>query len=192
MIVPPSRAATSVFALSFPGKFAPSPLMLLLETERQAAAMRLSGLLCSRYLAKCLICVSFMGLASCSGGSAALNPVRGKVRYQDAPAAGVLVTLYRAGVDDMKTQPSTGFTDENGVFEIVTGQEEGAPEGEYSVTMIWTQPVGGAGKKKSFTTKEETPTADKLKGKYSDRKNPALPKVTIKKGVNELDPFLLK
>jgi hypothetical protein len=154
--------------------------------------MRLSGPFCLRSLAKCLILMSFLGLASCSGGATSLYPVRGKVLYQDAPAAGVLVTLYRAGADDMKTQPSTGFTDENGVFEIVTGQEEGAPEGEYSVTMIWTQPAPGAPKKKTFTTKEDTQTVDKLKGRYADRKNPALPKVTIKKGVKELDPFLLK
>ena len=155
--------------------------------------MQLSCVCRMRYLAKSFVFVTALGLVSCSGGAAALNPVRGTVLYKDAPAGGVLVTLHLVGANEATSQPSTGYTNEDGTFDIVTGQDEGAPAGEYVVTMIWMQEVAGAKKKGPvISMREEIPRADKLKGKYSDQKKPVFSSVTVKKGVNELEPFRLQ
>jgi hypothetical protein len=122
-----------------------------------------------------------------------LNPVKGKVTYKDSPAGGVLVTLHPAGGDNPKIQPSTGYTTDDGTFEIQTGQEDGAPAGEYSATFVWMQEAPG--KKKQPTTmtmSSEVLQVDKLKGRYTDRKNPTFSHITIKKGPNELETFKLQ
>lgn len=155
--------------------------------------MHLPGVNCPRSLAKGLVLLVGLTMASCSGGKPSLNPVKGKVLYKDGPASGVGVTLQRVGASDVGSQPSTGQTDENGAFEIVTGQDDGAPEGEYIVTMIWMVDASGKPKKPgTISMSPDTVVADKLKGRYSDRKKPAFPNVTIKKGVNQLEPFRLQ
>jgi len=154
--------------------------------------MHLSGVMCPRSLAKRLLFLFALALASCSDGKPAMNPVHGRVFFKDAPASGVLVTLHLVGADEATSQPSTGYTDNDGNFEVATGQDDGAPAGEYIVTMIWMQEVPGAKKKGPGFQREESPKEDKLKGRYSDTKKAAFPPVTIKKGVNELEPFQLK
>src|ERR1700730_4064559 len=115
--------------------------MQFLGTERLALLMQVAGVDCVRILAKGLLLVFVLGLVSCSDGKPALNPAHGKVLYKDSPAAGVFVTFQLVGADDANSQPSTGYTEEDGSFEIVTGQDPGAPAGEYIVTMIWMQEV---------------------------------------------------
>jgi hypothetical protein len=151
------------------------------------------GVLRPRSVSKLLMFGLALALASCSDGKPALNPVHGRVLFKDAPASGVLVTLHLVGADAATSQPSTGYTDGEGKFEIVSGQDEGAPAGEYVVTMIWMQDLPGAKKTGPGFQRDESPRADKLKGRYSDTKKSAFPSVTIKKGVvNELEPFRLQ
>ena len=95
--------------------------------------------------------------------------------------------------NDPKAVVSTGATTKDGTFELMTGTDEGAPAGEYSVTMIWMQEVAGGSKKPvPGTMNVVTPMEDKLKGRYSDRKRPALSDVTITKGTNALNDFKLQ
>jgi hypothetical protein len=152
--------------------------------------MFLSGPIRVSSLAKCSFLVLALSVCSCSGGNAGLNPVRGKVLYKDAPAAGILVTFHPVGADP-KAAVSTGYTNEQGVFEVMTGQDLGAPAGEYVVTMVWMVEAPGTKKKQpnTMTMSNEVNMVDKLKNKYGDRKNPAVTGINIKKGVNELDPF---
>jgi hypothetical protein len=132
-------------------------------------------------------------LASCSGGKGSFNPVKGTVLYKDAPASGVVVTLLRVGANDIGYQPSTGQTGDDGTFEIVTGQDDGVPEGEYIVTCAWLTDASSKAKKPgTISMSPELSMVDKLKGRYSNRKKPELPNVTIKKGVNQLEPFRLQ
>jgi hypothetical protein len=155
--------------------------------------MHLLGKLCPRFIAAVSMLGFALALTSCSGGKTVLNPVRGKVLFKDAPAAGVLVTLHQAGGTEMTTQASTGYTEEDGSFDITTGQDEGAPAGEYIVTMVWMQDTSGAKKKPGvIQMNADTAVADKLKGRYGDRKRPSFPNITIKKGVNQLEPFRLQ
>jgi len=132
--------------------------------------------------------VALCGL-SCSG-TAQLNPVSGKVVFKEQPLAGALVTLHPKGSTDVKADRPVGRTKEDGTFTVMTGQQEGAPAGEYAVTIICPQPVNKkASKQMSLGSEEET--VDALRGAYSDPNNSKL-SVTIKSGPNQLEPFNLK
>jgi hypothetical protein len=120
--------------------------------------------------------------------------VKGTVLYQGAPAAGVMVALHPAAGDDPKAQIPTGLTADDGTFTISTGPDDGAPAGEYVATLVCM--VEPPGKKKQPTgmimMNSDVALVDKFKNKYGDRKNPAFTGITIKKGVNQLEPFNLK
>jgi len=132
--------------------------------------------------------LALCGLA-CSGSSQ-LNPVQGKVLYKNEPLAGALVTLHPKGSTDVKADRPVGRTKDDGTFTVMTGQQEGAPAGEYTATIICSRPINQkAGKVMSLGAEEET--ADVLKGMYADVNTSKLP-VTIKSGPNQLEPFDLK
>jgi hypothetical protein len=168
--------------------------MHFLGTERQAASMQVSGVFCRRALAKWLMLLLVPGLVSCSGGKGDLNPVKGTVLYKDTPTGGILVTLHPAKGDESKMQMPTGFTNDDGTFEITTGKDLGAPAGEYTATFIWMVEAPGTKKKAPGTMSmtSEVPMVDKLKRRYSDSKNPAFTGIIITKGANELAPMKLQ
>jgi len=71
----------------------------------------------------------------------------------------------------------------DGSFKLSTyGTEDGAPAGEYLVTVVWPGGVLPDGR--------EEPE-DKLLGRYSTAARPAA-KVTVREGTNDLDPIRLK
>ncbi|CAN5291093.1 hypothetical protein BH10PLA2_BH10PLA2_19080 [soil metagenome] len=131
-----------------------------------------------------------LNVCSCSGGASGLYPVHGKVLYKAAPTAGILVTLHPVGADP-KTAVSTGYTNDKGEFDVMTGQDSGAAAGEYVATLVWMVEAPGTKKKQpnTMTMTNEVNMVDKLKNKYGDRKNPAVTGINIKKGVNQLEPF---
>jgi hypothetical protein len=132
-----------------------------------------------------LASVSLVGL-SCSGGS--LNAVRGKVHYKNQPLAGALVAFHPKGKADLNTVSPTGLTKDDGTFSVMTGDREGAPAGDYVVTVTCTETV--AAKPGTISTGPPD-TRDKLNGAYSNKENSKLT-VTIKPGDNQLDTFDLK
>jgi hypothetical protein len=167
--------------------------MYSLGTERQASFMRVSSVFNLRTVTTCSLLAFALGSASCSGGKSGLNPVHGKVLYKDAPTGGIMIALHPAAGDDPKSQIPTGLTRDDGTFEIMTGQDEGASTGDYVATLVWNVEASGQ-KKEPNTMKMNSDVAltDKLKGRYSDRKSPVFKGITIKKGVNELEPFKLQ
>lgn len=92
-------------------------------------------------LAGCVIAF----LTGCGGGDARLpvHPVEGVITRGGKPLANALVALHP------KVKPAkgdsiapNGQTDENGVFKVSTyDANDGAPEGEYAVTVQYYQPV---------------------------------------------------
>lgn len=120
---------------------------------------------------------------SCSKGPS-LNPVHGKVLYKNEPVEGVVLTFHPKGKSDINTVFPIGLSKEDGTFTLMTGQEEGAPAGEYVVTAIYPQPVGG--KPKGFSMRSDS--EDKFKGAYA-REETSTIKVEIKNTKNELEPF---
>jgi hypothetical protein len=124
---------------------------------------------------------------SCSAGGGGLNPVHGKVFYKNQPLKGALVTFHPKGPTDLNTVRPVGLTGEDGTFSLTTGQKEGAPAGEYVVTLICSEEVKPKGKK---LTLERPDTRDRFGGTYAKQETSKI-KVEIKKGVNQLEPFNL-
>jgi hypothetical protein len=125
---------------------------------------------------------------SCSGSGGKLNPVEGKVLYKDKPLKGAVLTFHPKGANDVTTVRPVGMTREDGTFTLTTGQKEGAPAGEYVVTLLCPEEVNPS--KKSFSTKAPE-TQDRFQGAYAKPETSTF-KVEIKKGTNQLEPFRLK
>jgi hypothetical protein len=132
-----------------------------------------------------LILLPALGCLSCSG-SAALNPVQGTVLYKNQPLAGALVTFHPKGATGVATILPVGMTKEDGTFTLTTGQTDGAPAGEYVVTLICSEVV----KSKRIST-EQPETQDRFRGAYANAATSQI-QVEIKNGPNQLAPFNLK
>jgi len=130
--------------------------------------------------------VCLFGLG-CSG-SAKLNPVTGAVFHKDKPLAGALVTFHPKGPADLHTVPSTGLTQDDGTFSLTTGDQAGAPAGEYVVTVICseTAPV-----KPGVISTGMPEAKDRLNGAYATKEASKIA-VVVKPGENRVDPFRLK
>ena len=118
-----------------------------------------------------------------SGDSKAVHRVRGKVLVGGQPAKGAFVLFVPvnepADPSDPRPRAEVGA---DGSFAISTyGVEDGAPAGEYVVTVTWPGGVLPDGP-------EEPP--DKLLGKFDNPKKSNL-RAVVKEGVNELTPFEL-
>jgi hypothetical protein len=122
----------------------------------------------------------------CGGG---LNPVQGTVLYKNQPLKGALVTFHPKGVNEITAVRPVGLTDEDGTFRLTTGQKEGAPAGEYVVTVICSEEIAPRDKKVISTAPPET--RDRFQGAYANAATSKL-KAEIKNGANQLQPFDLK
>ena len=138
-----------------------------------------------RQLSICLLALCCM---SCSTGER-LNPVHGKVLYKNQPIEGIVVTFHPKGATDINTVFPVGLTKEDGTFTLTTGQKEGAPAGEYTVTAICPQQKGV--KAKGGMSMQRYDSEDRFKGAFA-REETSTIKVEIKNSVNELDPINLQ
>jgi hypothetical protein len=134
-----------------------------------------------------LLALAGLSLSGCSS-SAGLNPVEGRVLYQDRPLGGALVAFHPEAGADINTENPVGFTKEDGTFRLTTGQDDGARAGRYKVTIICSQMPTSA--KKSFST-GGVDSVDILKGAYAQVDASKIA-VEIKPGPNQLEPFKLK
>jgi len=136
-----------------------------------------------------LILIAVLCCSSCS--KSGFNPVHGKVLYKNEPIEGVLVTFHPKSKS--KLADPWGVTGEDGTFEVKTGKDDGAPEGEYVVTFYSPQEIeekpGKKGRSKGMRMQREQ--EDRFKGAYANEAKSNF-KVTIKNGKNELEPFNLK
>jgi len=109
-------------------------------------------------------------------------PVKGTVLVGGKPAAGASVTFYpREQVGERPYIP-TGKTNDNGEFAVSTFvAEDGAPAGEYDVTVTW--PV----RYNPISTLWE---GDKLERRYADKAKSGL-RATVEKQPQQLPPFEL-
>jgi len=136
----------------------------------------------SRLLAAGLLVVL---MAGCNKGhGVTLYPVKGKVFINGEPAKDVNIMFTRVEpieVEGHLLSPAAA-TEEDGSFQLMSFEpEDGAPEGDYLVTIIY--PMNRYNKNQSGI--------DRLKGKYADPKTSQLTaRVEAKK--NELPAFNLK
>jgi hypothetical protein len=111
-----------------------------------------------------------------------VHPVKGKVLVQGKPAkkAFVLFVPVKEPAEAPDPRPRAEVGDD-GTFQLSTyGENDGAPAGDYSVSINWPGGVLPDGR--------EEP-ADKLQGRY-EITNTKL-RASVKEGPNELAPFQL-
>ncbi len=106
-----------------------------------------------------------LGCSACGGGEdqKPVFPVSGQVFVKKQPAVGALVVFTPVRDADSKLWPKgypRGTVQKDGSFRLTTYKtDDGAPVGEYAVTVVWGKPLPG---------KEEE--VDHLAGRYADPK----------------------
>ena len=137
-----------------------------------------------------LLILALLAPAGCGGdGRVAVYPVKGRVLFRGAPAVGALVVMHpNVPRDERRELPiCRGTVDENGDFTISSyGDGDGAPAGDYTVTVAWPQTGGDSDDPESSTL-----TEDRFGGKYSDPENSGL-KAVVSKEATQLKVFDLQ
>jgi len=131
-----------------------------------------------------------VGLTSCGGPDRIpVHPVHGKVFCQGQPAVHAYVVFHPVGGSEevQKIRPA-GRVGDDGSFSLTTYVSgDGAPAGDYQVTVGWPGPAPGT------DPNSEDPEAilsgpDRLQGRYQDPKTSGLT-ATVTEGENEIPPF---
>jgi hypothetical protein len=130
-----------------------------------------------------LLCVVLSTAASCGRSDrVAVYKVEGSVRFQGKPAVGALVVFHPQNPSEkiQRLRPA-GNVDAEGKYCLSTYQpRDGAPPGEYRVTVVWASPGTG-----------ERPGPDRLGGRYANpTQTPLL--ATVCEGDNHIEPFDLE
>ncbi len=122
-------------------------------------------------------------LCGCAGNDRPpVLKVSGEVTVGGKPVDGALVVFHPQGKDRERDVKPFAKTNEQGKFNLSTyGQDDGAPEGDYAITIVWNKP-GGPEPKMSITG-EGGPKAgpDRLNGRFGTPSATPLKK-TVKKG----------
>lgn len=129
--------------------------------------------------AAAVFCVSLVG---CGNGKPPTVPASGTVMFKKStPAAGALVVFHPSdpAVEKQIGGKPFGKVNDDGTFTLTSYAEgDGAPEGEYGVTIDWR----AKGKEGGFSLGDGGGAgAPKLNPKYSNPQQP-FTKVTVKKG----------
>jgi hypothetical protein len=134
-----------------------------------------------------LAAVMLLSLNGCSGDSpAGIYPVRGRVLFNGKPPANALVTFHPSGDAGPQALRPVGKVDEQGNFTLTSiKQGDGAPAGEYQVTVIWYLA------RRTRPGSDDTVTANYLPAKYANAGTSHLT-ATVTPGSNDLKPFDLK
>jgi hypothetical protein len=136
-----------------------------------------------------LAALAALALASCGKPDFhKVYPVKGKILVDGLPAAECLIYLNRTFDDDHPRRVTPyALTDADGEFQITSYVKgDGAPEGEYVVTVEWRE--------RSGLLKNNFEGIDRLGGAYAKAEgNKARPGFVIRvgRGPQELPPFEL-
>jgi hypothetical protein len=129
-----------------------------------------------------LVLVLSLLCSACLSGRKPAQPVRGQLLVDGQPAAQAQVLFHSAEGSSDDPRP-TGQTDDQGYFHLTSYVNgDGAPVGDYLVTVTWFRVYGGNG--------QEVVRYNALPQHYADPKNSQL-RVSIAKGNNELTPLQL-
>jgi len=143
--------------------------------------MSLSGHVFGKRIWAAALAAPILCSGSCtrSDGRVPVYPVRGHVFVGQKPATKALVVFHPVGADDPQALRPYGHVGTDGTFRLTTYEaDDGAPAGEYLVSVVWLAPGGG----------EDPP--DQLKGRYRNPSASSL-KATILAQTNEMAPFRL-
>jgi hypothetical protein len=144
----------------------------------------------ARRAVRVALALAVVALASCGGGRnfPKVYPVRGKILVNGQPASDCQIYLNRTSGDALTVAATPqALTDQNGEFQITSYRtNDGAPEGEYVVTIEWRE--------RSGVTKQEFEGPDQLGGAYAKvEKTKGLKGFVVQVGKQslELPPFEL-
>jgi hypothetical protein len=128
------------------------------------------------------LALALLLLPACSGEQRKpVFPVQGKVLFEGKPAAGAVVFFHPVGPAGPDALRPRATVEADGTFRLTTYKgPDGAPVGEYDVTVVWTRP--------SRRGDEEGDSL--LPARYRARATSKL-RVEVKEQPNELPPFKL-
>jgi hypothetical protein len=110
-------------------------------------------------------------------------PVQGKVLFEGRPLAHAFLVFHPVNSSGADARRPVANAEEDGSFAPSTYDAgDGAPAGEYAVTVEWYQPP---------TNDQVTPSANLLPRRYSQPSSTPF-KVHIAAGENNLEPFQIK
>lgn len=127
--------------------------------------------------------IALWAMAGCGGDDRPpAHPTRGVVRLKGQPVAGAWVVLTAPDGDRTRAVKPFGKTGPDGEFRLQTYTgEDGAPAGEYAVTITWPGPIPKG-------DPDATEGPDQFRGRFADPKKPKW-KVRIASGENVLPAF---
>jgi hypothetical protein len=83
-------------------------------------------------------------LSSACSSQKRIYAVSGKVLYEGRPAVGAVVQFHPKSDEDKGQLSPRGEVGTDGTFQLTTFEfEDGAPAGEYAVTVFWGKPSKG-------------------------------------------------
>ncbi len=114
----------------------------------------------------------------------AVYPVQGEVKFDGAPATGAFVVFHPKGTPDPEVPRPRAQVQSDGSFKLTTFDEnDGAPSGEYAVTVEWRKLVTEGG--------DVHAGPDVIPKPYGKAESTPL-KVSIQSGANALPAFDIK
>jgi hypothetical protein len=126
-----------------------------------------------------LVAVALL-LPSCGSSRKPVYPVTGHVYLKKQPVAGATVILHPVSAESGDVVKPAGKVDEQGEFHLTTyTQGDGAPEGDYVMTVEWRTPKRSA---------LDSNSMDRLRGRYSDPRTSTL-RVRVDRQTAELQPI---
>src|SRR5262249_17394846 len=143
-------------------------------------------------------CVTTCGLAllgsalfvwGCAGPKRPpVHPVRGQVLFLGRPTPGAFVAFHPLDSQVKDVPHPIAYADADGRFALGTyGAHDGAPAGEYAITVVWWAAVQLANAQEGDAI---APT-NRLPARYSDAKTSGL-RASVREGNNELSVQLAR
>jgi hypothetical protein len=128
--------------------------------------------------------LSFLaGCGKAEGRRLPVFPARGQVQFEGRPTPGAWVFLHPVRADP-RTPRARGEVNEDGTFALTTYHaDDGAPAGEYTVTVEWRRVVGRG--------EDVQIGPNLLPPKYANVNTSGLV-VCVAKGANQFPPFQLR
>jgi len=144
-----------------------------------------------RLSAALVLAVAF-GITGCGSDRLAVHPVRGQVLIEGKPAENAYVVFHpQGGAEEVQKLRPYGRADADGYFNLTTFETgDGAPAGEYKVTVICPGPAPGMDPNNS-DPELATAGPDRLRGRFVNPETTTL-RTTVSSGSNNLEPFKLK
>jgi hypothetical protein len=111
-----------------------------------------------------------------------VHPVRGQVLFQGRPTPGAFVAFHPLDSQAKDVPHPIAYADADGRFALGTyGPHDGAPAGDYAVTVVWWSPVQLANAQEGDAA---APT-NRLPARYGDAKKSGL-RANVREGSNDL------